>query len=81
MLTPEQNGCHTALDIYKYIFLKDKFCTLIQISPKFVIKCTIENVSNSSLVMAWYLTGDKPVPDPMLTQIYHTIWCYQVTRS
>ena len=26
-------------------------------------------------------SGNKPLPDPMLTQIYVTIWCHQATMN
>ena len=33
---PRQNGHHFADDIFKYIFMNEKFCILIRISLKFV---------------------------------------------
>ena len=45
---PEQNGCHFADDIFRYIFLNEKFCILIKISLKFVPESLIEN--NPALV-------------------------------
>ena len=41
---PEQNGCHFA-NIFKHIFMNEKFCILIQISLKFVPKGLIDNKS------------------------------------
>ena len=35
-LPPGQNGCHFADDIFGCIFVKEKFCILIAISPKFL---------------------------------------------
>ena len=40
----------------------------IKISLKFVPKSTISNKPAFVQVMAWHLTGDKPLPEPMLTQ-------------
>ena len=40
---PGQNGCHFAEDIYICIFVNDKFCILMKISPKFVLKGPINN--------------------------------------
>ena len=40
----------------------------IQISLKFVPKCPIHKKSALVQVMAWRRTGDKPLPEPMLTQ-------------
>ena len=41
---------------------------MIRISLKFVPKCAIDKESALVQVMAWRHTGDKPLPDPMLTQ-------------
>ena len=65
---PGQNGRHFADDISKCIFMNEKFCILIQISLKFVPKGPIDNKSALIQVMAWRRTGDKPLPEPMLTQ-------------
>ena len=40
----------------------------IRISLKFVSKSPIDNISALVPVMAWHRTGDKPLPEPMLTQ-------------
>ena len=40
---PGQNGCHFADDMFRCIFVNEKFCTLIKISPKFVPKGSIDN--------------------------------------
>ena len=40
---PAQNGRHFADDIFKYIFMNEKFCILIRISLKFVPKGSIDN--------------------------------------
>ena len=50
--------------------MNEKFCILIQISPKFVPKGLIDNKAALFQVMAWRRTGDKPSPEPML--IYFT---------
>ena len=41
--TPGQNGCHFADNIFKCIFVNEKFCIPIQISLKFVPKDPIDN--------------------------------------
>ena len=33
-----QIGCRLANDIFRYTLMNEKFCILIQISPKFVLK-------------------------------------------
>ena len=42
---PEQNGRHFAYDIFKCIFMNEKFCISIQTSLKFVPKDSIDNKS------------------------------------
>ena len=46
--TPGQNGRHFADDIFRCIFVNEKFCILIKTSLKFALKCTIDN--NRALV-------------------------------
>ena len=45
MEIPEQNGCHFADGIFKCIFMNEKFCILIWISLKFVLKGLIDTMS------------------------------------
>ena len=66
-----QNGRYFADDIFKCIFINEKFCILIQISMKFVPKGPIDNKATFVQVMAWHRTGDKPLSEPMLTQFTH----------
>ena len=54
-------------DIFKCIFLNEKFCIVIWISLKFVPKGPIDNKWSLVQVMAWHRTGDKPLPGPMMT--------------
>ena len=58
-----------AEDIFKCIFLKEDVCNLIEISLKFVPKGLIDNNSALVQIIAWCLTGDKPLPEPTMTQI------------
>ena len=62
-----QNGRHPADDIFKRIFMNETFFILIRISLKFVLKDPIDYKSGLAHVMAWRRTGDKPLPEPMLT--------------
>ena len=48
LISPRQNGCHLADNIFRCIFMNEKFCILIQISLKFVPKYPIDN--NPALV-------------------------------
>ena len=55
---PGQNGRHFADDIFKYIFVNEKLCSLIRLSLKFVPKDLINNKSSLVQVMAWHRIGD-----------------------
>ena len=55
-------------DIFKCIFSNEYFRISIKIPLKFVPKGPIDNKSALVQVMAWRGTGDKPFPEPMLTQ-------------
>ena len=56
-------------DIFNSIFLNENDSIPIQISPKYVSKSPIDNKSALVQVMAWCRTGDKPLPEPMMTRI------------
>ena len=64
---PKQNGRHFANDFFRWIFVNEKFCILIEFSWKVVSKGHID--SNPALVwtMAWCRIGTKPLSEPMLT--------------
>ena len=74
-LWPEQNGWHIADDISRCIFLDKNHCSLIKFSLKLLPMGTINNKSALVQVMAWCLFSTKPLPEPMLTMFYDTIWC------
>ena len=65
---PGQNGRHFTDDIFKYIFLNESVLFLTKISLKFVLMGPSDNKWDLVLIMAWHWTGDKPLPEPMLTQ-------------
>ena len=54
-------------DIFKCVFLNENDRIPIKISLKFVSKSPIDSKSALVQVMAWYRTGDKPLPELMLT--------------
>ena len=56
-------------DIFKCMFVNEKFCILIKISLKFVPKGPIDNKAAFVQIMAWRRTGATPLPEPMLTQL------------
>ena len=55
-------------DIFKCIFLNQNDRTTIQISLKFVPMSPIDNKPAFIKVMSWRRIGDKPLPEPMMTQ-------------
>ena len=63
-----QNGHHFADNIFRCIFVSEKFCILIKISLKFVPKGQIDNNPALVQIMAWRRPGDKPLSEPMLTR-------------
>ena len=69
IMTPEQNGRHLADGIFKFIFLNENFCVSNKISLKYVPYVPIGNKSVLDHVVACRLTGNKPLPELMLTKI------------
>ena len=55
-------------DIFNCIFLNENDRILIQISLKYVPRSPIGNKSALIQVMVWRRPGDKPLPEPMMTQ-------------
>ena len=55
-------------DIFKCIFLNENDRIPVQISLKFVPRSPINIKAALVQVMAWRRTGDKPLPEPMMTQ-------------
>ena len=55
-------------NMFKCIFMNEKFCISIPISLKCVPEGLFDNKSATVQVMTWRLTGEKPLPEPMLTQ-------------
>ena len=62
-------AANLADDIFKCIFLRENDRIPIYISLKFVLRTPIENTPALVQVMAWRWTGNKPLSEPMLTQI------------
>ena len=57
---PGQNGRNFADNIFRCIFVNEKFGILIKIALKFVPKDTIDNKPALVLLTAWRRIGDKP---------------------
>ena len=61
-----------ANNTYKCIFLNENDRISIRISLKFVLRSPSDNKPALIQVMAWRRTGDKPLPELMLTQLTDT---------
>ena len=59
-------------NIFKCIFLNENDRIAIRISLKFVPRSPIDNKQALVQVMAWRRTGDKPLPEPFITQFTDT---------
>ena len=63
-----KNGHHFNDDIFKCIYVYEKLCMRNQISLNFVDKSLIDKKSALVQVKTWHRTGDKPLPELMLTR-------------
>ena len=64
-----QDGWYFGKDIFKCIFLNENTWIVIRISLEFVPEDPIDNKSALVQVMALCQRGDKPLPEPIMTQI------------
>ena len=67
-LRSRQNGRHYEDDIFSCIFLYENGRIPIQISMKYAPRGLVDNDPALVQVMAWRRTGDKPLPEPMITK-------------
>ena len=63
------NGRHFAHNIFKRIFLNEKFRTFILISLKVILKCSFNNKSALVQIIAWRRSSDKPLSEPMMVAL------------
>ena len=56
-------------DIFKYIFLNENIWISIEISLRFVLKGSINNVQALVQIMAWRRPGDKSLSEPMMISL------------
>ena len=68
-LRPRQNGRCFADDTFKLIFLNENVRISIKISMKFVPYGPINNIPALVQIMAWRLTGAKPLSEPMMVSL------------
>ena len=66
-LRPRQNDRHFPENIFKCIFLNENDRIPTQISLKFVPRSPTDNKPALVQVMAWHQTGNKTLPEPMMT--------------
>ena len=57
-----------AVDIFKCIFLNILFLIKAKFHLSLFLRGPIDNKSSFVQVMAWPRTGDRPLPEPMMTQ-------------
>ena len=65
-LRPRQDGHHFPDDIFRCIFVNEKFYILIKISLKFVPTGPNNNIPSLFQIMAWRWSGDKPLSETMV---------------
>ena len=63
---PGQNRRHFADDIFKWIFVNEKFGIWNKFPLKFVPKGPVNNIPALGQIMAWRRPGDKPLSKPMV---------------
>ena len=68
-LRPRQNGRHFADDTFKRIFLNENVRISIKISLNFVPKGPINNIPAMVQIMAWRLSGNKSLSEPMMDSL------------
>ena len=56
-------------DNFECIFFNENDIIPLRISLKFVPQSLINNKPALVQVIAWHQTGNKPLPEPMLTQL------------
>ena len=68
-LRQRQNGCHFPDNSFKCICLNENVWSSIKISLKFVPRGPIDNIPALVQIMAWHLTGDRRLSEPMMAHI------------
>ena len=64
----DKMAANLADDIFNRIFVNEDVWISIKISSNFVPKGPIDNTPALVQVMAWHRIGNKPLPEPILTQ-------------
>ena len=76
-----QNGHHFLDATFKYIFFAENCCILEQISLKFVPRGSINNLAALVQMMAWCLTGTKPLSEPTMAWFTDTYMHHSAAMS
>ena len=76
-------GCNLKLVFFKVKSRIDISSLSSEIAPRWMPQDLTDDKSTLVQVMAWcrQATLNKPLPEPMLTQISVTIWCHKTTMS
>ena len=69
ILSPRQDGCHFADDIFTCIFFNENCCILIKFSLKYVCKGPIDNNPALVQILAWHWSGSKPLFETMMVSL------------
>ena len=65
-LKPRQDDRHFSDDIFKCISMNENVSILIKISLEFAPNGSVNNIPALVQIMAWGLTGDKPLSETKL---------------
>ena len=80
-LRPRQDGRHFTDDSFKRIFLNENFMISIKILLTFVPKGPVNNILALVQIMAWHRPGDKPLSEPMMSQVADANMRHAATMS
>ena len=73
---PIQNGCHFQEDNLDRTLYNENLLIFIQISSNFVPKDQINNDPALVDILAWWLSGDKPLSEPMVAHSTNAYMCH-----
>ena len=68
-------------DIFKHIFVNENVKKLIQISLRFVPRCSFHDKSSLVSKMAWRRLGDKPLSKPTMNKFIDAYMRHSASMS
>ena len=80
-LRPQQNGCHSADDILKLIFVNENIGILIKNPQKLFTYSPVGKKPALVQVMAWHWIGDKPLSDSMMANFADAFMVHLASMS